>query len=106
MIEVTLYLQFQRERHKIASNFWKMRPAGTADEITATARKIKAEMAKIEHTLEQLKRYPESGPVKAGLRRKITVPDSPYVITYQVAKDLKRVYVLNIRDGARKPIKW
>jgi hypothetical protein len=47
----------------------------------------------------------ESGPVKAGAIRKITIPDSRYTMAYRITKNFKRVSVLSIR-GAQKPIKW
>jgi len=101
MIDVYLSQRAMQHKGKIAFYLWKNLPAGTDDEVQAAIRIIKAEWAKVDRAVDQLRRLPESGPVKAGVIRKIAIPDSRYRIT----KNFKRVSVLSIR-GAQKPIKW
>jgi len=38
----------------------------------------------VERAVDQLRRLPESGPVKAGAIRKISIPDSRYTMAYRI----------------------
>jgi len=104
MIDVILTQRAQQDKNEIAYYLWKNLPSGTDEEVKAAIRIINAEWAKVERAVDQLRRLPESGPVKAGAIRKITIPDSRYTMAYRITKDFKRVTVLSIR-GAQKPIK-
>ena len=105
MIEVYVSKRADRDRRSIVAYLWKSLPCGTDEEIMAAFRIIQAERAKIDQALEQIGTYPESGPVKAGVIRKIVIPESRYTMAYRIAKDFKRVTVLSIR-GAQRPTKW
>ena len=105
MIDVYLSQRVRQQRVRIAFYLWQNLPGGTDDEVEAAIRIIKAELAKVDRAVNQLRRLPESGPVKAGAIRKITIPDSRYTMAYRITKNFKRVTVLSIR-GAQKPIKW
>jgi plasmid stabilization system protein ParE len=105
MIEVILTQRAEQHKARIAFYRWENLPSGTDDEIEAAFRIVQAELAKVDRAVNQLRRLPESGPVKAGAIRKITIPDSRYTMAYRITKNFKRVTVLSIR-GAQKPIKW
>jgi len=105
MIDVYLSQRVRQQRVRIAFYLWQNLPGGTDDEVEAAIRIIKAELAKVDRAVDQLRRLPESGPIKAGAIRKITIPDSRYTMAYRITKNFKRVTVLSIR-GAQKPIKW
>ncbi len=105
MIDVYVSQRAKQQRGSIAFYLWKNLPSGTVEEVEAAIRIIKAELAKVDRAVDQLRRLPESGPVKAGAIRKITIPDSRYTIAYRITKNFQRVTVLSIR-GAQKPIKW
>ena len=105
MIEVILTQRAEQHKARIAFYRWENLPSGTDDEIEAAFRIVQAELAKVDRAVDQLRRLPESGPIKAGAIRKITIPDSRYTMAYRITKNFKRVSVLSIR-GAQKPIKW
>ena len=105
MIDVYLSQRVRQQRVRIAFYLWQNLPGGTDDEVEAAIRIIKAELDKVDRAVDQLRRLPESGPIKAGAIRKITIPDSRYTMAYRITKNFKRVTVLSIR-GAQKPIKW
>jgi hypothetical protein len=105
MIDVYLSQRAKQHKGRIAFYLWENLPGGNDDEVEAANRIIKAELAKVDRAVDQLRRLPQIGPVKAGVIRKITIPDSRYTMTYRITKNFKRVTVLSIR-GAQKPIKW
>ena len=70
MIDVYLSQRAMQHKGKIAFYLWKNLPAGTDDEVQAAIRIIKAEWAKVDRAVDQLRRLPESGPIKAGPIRK------------------------------------
>jgi len=84
MIDVILTQRAQQDKNEIAHYLWENPPAATDDEVEAAIRIIKAELAKVERAVDQLRRLPESGPVKAGAIRKISIPDSRYTMAYRI----------------------
>ncbi len=84
---------------------WKELRAPPMRRLRLRSATLEQKQAKINRALEQLRHFPESGPVKAGVIRKMTIPDSRYTMAYRITKNFKRVAVLSIR-GAQKPIKW
>jgi plasmid stabilization system protein ParE len=105
MIDAILTQRAKQQRYAIGSYLWRNLPGGTVEEVEAAIRIVKAEWAKVDRAVDQLRRLPESGPVKAGVIRKITIPDSRYTMAYRISTNFKRVTVLSIR-GAQKPVKW
>jgi plasmid stabilization system protein ParE len=105
LIDVILTERAQQDRNEIAYYLWKNLPEGNDEEVRAAFRIIRAELAKVDRAVDQLRRLPESGPVKAGAIRKITIPGSRYTLAYRITQNFKRLTVLSIR-GAQKPINW
>jgi len=70
MIDVYLSQRVRQQRVRIAFYLWQNLPGGTDDEVEAAIRIIKAELAKVDRAVDQLRRLPESGPIKAGPIRK------------------------------------
>ena len=70
MIEVILTQRAEQHKARIAFYRWENLPSGTDDEIEAAFRIVQAELAKVDRAVDQLRRLPESGPIKAGPIRK------------------------------------
>jgi plasmid stabilization system protein ParE len=91
MIDVILTQRAEQDRNEI-SFYLRKKPSGWQhEEVKAALRIIREEQAKVALALDQLRRLPESGPVKAGAIRKITIPDSRYTMAYRITKNFKRV---------------
>ncbi|MBF2002311.1 MAG: type II toxin-antitoxin system RelE/ParE family toxin [Synechococcales cyanobacterium M58_A2018_015] len=62
-------------------------------------------LEEVEHAVNFLSRYPESGPEVRGSVRRLTLPKFPYSILYRLLED-DQIRILAVAHHKRRPQYW
>jgi len=76
------------------SDFYEREVAGLGD----------AFLTQVEKAVDQIRRYPHSGPTILGATRRCRVSRFPYNLVYRI--DPERIYILALAHHKRRPYYW
>jgi toxin ParE2 len=61
-------------------------------------------LTRVEKAVDQIRRYPYSGPVVLGESRRCQVSRFPYSLVYRVEPE--RIFILALAHNKRRPLYW
>jgi plasmid stabilization system protein ParE len=93
VIRVAWHPLARRELFK-GSDFYEQEVAGLGESF----------LARVERAVEQIRRYPHSGPVVLAENRRLLVSRFPYSLIYRIEPE--RIFILALAPQKKRPNYW